>query len=196
MNLLPKPQEETQGQPSEIEQSQQRQSGMEYSQAGGETITSEVLKVVLMVDETIQDIENNLRGIDWDSQRSKWVQTRQPQMNDIGINEIMTQFVKPLVNKETFLSNFDEEDIENKVICFGNHLDWTLAQNQKMYGIRNLQMAGNISNWIEHMIDSALKRGLKGNTARIIGGHTVTEIRQIQPEKSGFLGMNLLRRKR
>lgn len=170
--------------------------GMEYSQVGGDQITSEVLKVVLIVDETIQDIENNLRGMDWDSQRNEWVQTREPQMNDIGINEVMTQFVKPIVNKETFLSNFDEEDIENKVVLFGTSLDWTLAKNMDRYKIRDLQMAANIENWVEHMIDSSLKRALKGATARIIGGHTVTEIRQLAPEKSGFLGMNLLRRKK
>jgi len=139
-------------------------------------INSELFRLKLVTEETLQDIENNLRGVDWDAQRGEWHVVREPLMNDKGINAIMTNIVKPTVCKEIMLSHLEEQYIENMAIQFEDNLADLLFANFDEFELHSKQNMNNIVDWVGNMVYCALRRALKGGERTSLRGSEVREI--------------------
>ncbi len=164
----------------------------EIMSAQQDQINSELFRLKLVTEETIQDIENNLRGVDWDAQRNKWHKVRTPLLNDEGINSIMTNIVKPVVCKEILLSHLEEQYIDNMAVQFEDNLSDLLFANFDNFELKSKQNMNNIVDWIGNMIYCSLRRALKGGERTSLRGSEVREIMtqsSFTPQKSpGLFG--------
>jgi len=152
-------------------------------------INSELFRLKLLTEETIQDIENNLRGLDWDGQRGQWIQTREPLLNNEGINAIMTNIVKPVVNKEVLQSNLDEEYIQRMAIQFEDNLADTLFANFSKFGLKSKQNMNNIVDWVGNIVYCTLRRAYAGGERKSMSSHEVREVLSSQPQRNkGIIG--------
>ncbi len=177
-------------------QEQQPQQGSvmerEIMSAQQDQINSELFRLKLVTEETLKDIENNLRGVDWDAQRNKWHKVREPLMNDKGINAIMTNIVKPTVCKEIMLSHLEKQYIDNMAVQFEDNLADLMFANFDEFELKSKQNMNNITDWVGNMVYCALRRALKGGERTSLRGSEVREIMtqsSYSPQKSpGLFG--------
>jgi len=88
----------------------------------------ELTKWTLDPYQILMELQHDLRGEIWDIQQSKWVQAGEKLLNDKGINTIIA-LCKTIINKNAFLSNLNEEEINFIVLDLANDLTISLFVN-------------------------------------------------------------------
>lgn len=96
--------------------------------------------------------------------------------NDCGVNDIL-RIVRMILNKNTVLSNYREEQLHFRMRWFGHELRKLIYNNAEMYGFDNEYKWNNYSMIVfvvMSMVESAYRRAINGeerrdlNQARIV----------------------------
>lgn len=115
----------------------------------------------------IQDIEHDLRGDVWDEKKNEWIVSDDPRINEKGIRELIS-FIKLRVNKNVFLTDLSDKEINNIMINFRLDLVDLLYEKYRDYGIRKENLS-TILNGIDDFVKIAIKRGWEALTLKHLG---------------------------
>jgi len=125
-------------------------------------------------------IERNLKGIEWgwdeEKKEENWMHSREPLMNDRGVNSIMTNIVKPVVNKEVMQSHLEEDYIEKMSVQFEDNLADTFFANYERFGITSKQDMNNMVDWIGNLVFVTLRRALRAGERNSMRQNDVREV--------------------
>lgn len=150
----------------------------------------------LEVDTLLNKIEHMLRGdiIKFDAKTGShyWVKPKdenQQIFNDKGIQDILRALTMYL-NKNTLLSNYDKETINNKVFNMASELNDMIFMRYEEYGLDTNQkrkLYPMIVNSIKDMVHSAYNRALGGKERDSI--HTSRQVSENIGNHGGYMGM-------
>lgn len=146
----------------------------------------------LEVIDILADLEHDLKGEVWDSDTSKYKQVGEPRVNEIGLRDLMS-FVRTHVNKVSFLTNLNEDDVNQ--ICQEARVDLAelLLFNWQEYKIEKTNL-NTLVEMIDHFIFLALMRS-KDEGERIFLGKTYSRADRVitgdSQQKKSWLPMNL-----
>lgn len=142
----------------------------------------------------LEDISRKLRGdvyvID-NNGNGKWMtnpdKTKTP-LNEFGVNDLMTDLVL-LINNNKVLSNYNVDEINDRVRLIKHELRVKIYNNYAIYGIDN-EYKMNLYPMLVHLIGSAVedayRRALNGEThKRLSEQRIVTQNEQI-PNIGGY----------
>lgn len=96
-----------------------------------------LIKWQLELDSILQNVEHTLRGdkVTYVDGSIVWIPQKDPdkrQLNDYGVSKVM-EILLMYLNRNTILSNYEEQEIRQKVYDFGNELkDLFYTQYEKM----------------------------------------------------------------
>lgn len=130
-----------------------------------------MVKWELELDSILERIEHMLRG-----DRPKMVKgdlifvppddESEQIFNDQGVSELM-RILTMYLNRNTILSNYDEETINNKMLDFGNELADLIYLKYEAFGLNDLEKRKRYPMIIRQIVDavhSAYLRALNGQT--------------------------------
>lgn len=103
-------------------------------------------------------VEHQLRGESYDMNKNEWIVTRNPIMNERGIDNYI-MLIKNFLNQNSTLSNLTEVQLQRQAIAFGDSLAKALTVNTKRWeldrSVRTPLLMGTVS-----LIYNVLSRGL------------------------------------
>lgn len=159
----------------------------EYTTVVPESGHSNLLMYSLDTNEIINELKHQLKNEIWNPEKGEFVKLGKSLLNDDGVSVIIS-IVRPMIDKNTTLSTFDENEIRLKMMEFNFNLIKLLAKNKIDWEISDFVVAGNIRCLINNVVHASLKRGKKALTLNAIRAmerrvESVTE----RPQKKGLL---------
>ena len=130
------------------------------------TMDTDLTKWQLDYTDIITQIQHNLRGEIYDSEKDRWVETGIRYMNEQGIGAIsliLTQYI----NKNTFLSNLDNDIILEIVRNVNYDIKNTILVNQEKFEIKG-EDRSIITNAIVTAIYESLRRAYQEGEKRFL----------------------------
>ena len=152
-----------------------------------DVVSPELAKLQLIIDDIITTLEMNLEGLEKDSE-GNYKKTRKPIMNKDGIDDIMSNVIKPRINRIFILSNFDDTIIKRITLECSIDIACLFFSNYRNYGLDKSQRH-LVCNWIVDMIYATLRRALFGNELEALTRtHRVNENINMMPpqQREGF----------
>ncbi len=125
-----------------------------------ESATPDLIKWQLSNEDTIDQLENDIRGIIWDPMLKKYICVRDPLMNDRGISAVIS-LLKPITSKTVILSNLPEQQIFTMSKHFSFRLTKLLAKRHCEFGI-DKHMLTPIADMLEDVYFATLMRAKDG----------------------------------
>jgi len=145
-----------------------------------------LIKWQLELDNILERCEHILRGdkLQFDNGNLYW--TPNPDnhdniLNEYGVQEVM-RILSMYLNRNTILSDYNDQEIKEKVLDFGRELNDLFFMKYEEMGLTNLEKRKNYPMLIREMVDivhSAYKRALHGGEKR-----SLREARQIHQTES------------
>jgi hypothetical protein len=106
----------------------------------------------------IESIIMDWRGYEYNPDKSKYVPTSPPMVNEIGIRQL-PQIFKIAINKLTMNSNISEDWCHMQTLKISQTVVEWLADNQKLWGIKDSDLTP-ISEQIDAFVFLVLSRGI------------------------------------
>ena len=122
---------------------------------------------------TLEQVKMNIKGYDWDRESEKWVKTRDPLMNDNGINKYMSILSSVICGLNTF-SAYDSKEIGVLVRYVCEKAIPTIHINWKEYGIKSKSDLQILDIQIFNLANAAFHKALGAGDRNVIRG-TVQE---------------------
>lgn len=113
-------------------------------------------------DDIIESLEHDLRGetlkMNPDTGLELWEKDKnhQPFLNEVGIKAVVN-ILKPIVNRNTFLTNYSEERVNDLLFYISNKITRTLYINYKDFEIKP-RFFPILNEMIQTFLESALRR--------------------------------------
>ena len=165
------------------QQMQQRQDPRMYAQnsAFAPQFQDNLIKWQLELDNILERCEHILRGdkLIFENGSLIWTRNTDPKdniLNDYGVQEVI-RVLSMYLNRNTILSDYDDEEIREKVLDFGRELNDLFFMKYEEMGLIGLEKRKNYPMLLREMVDivhSAYKRALHGGEKR-----SLREARQI-----------------
>lgn len=145
-----------------------------YPQVGAVGIqNSNLIDLAMKTDDLIIDLDNSLRGKGWDTKENKYVQIKEPIINDDGANKIISMIV-PIFNRNSTFSNLSTDKIMNICKDYESDLNDVFFLRWEDYWENMDQVE---SNWKSILITTgatifaALSRAQAGEEKNLLGGN-------------------------
>ena len=150
------------------------QTGQPYNQTNTtsliETQESRLLQWILNPDNIINQIENNLRGVNkeriWDNEVKDYVEKtlkdQFPMMNETGIKSVMRTIKQYLPNPAFSTTNYEEETITETTLVFGEEFTNQIALCYDMWDL-SYEDAGMLQSTVFDIIHALLLRSKNGH---------------------------------
>lgn len=148
----------------------------------------------LTPEDIITELENDLRGMTYNHKEEKFVKTGAiPSLNERGIREIIS-IVRSKINKITFLSNLDQEDIRQITLDVNLSLISLLFSKFDDFELKkeNLEI---ILDQVIHLVYMGLMRAFNEGERKFLGkSEKRMEVFKTDSSQSQGKGLNLIRR--
>lgn len=136
-------------------------------------------------DDLLESLEHDLRGEYWvtdENGRGNWKKSENhtPFLNEKGVKAIIN-ILKPIVNRNTFLTNYSEERVNDLLFFLSNKITRTLYFNYDEFEI-SPEFFPILNEMIQSFLESALRRPMEQGERRFIGS---TEQRRILVHEGG-----------
>lgn len=157
-----------------------------------------LIKWQLELDSILERIEHMLRGdkIHFDGGHMVWKKAEHPEdiiLNEFGVAEVM-RILSMYLNRNTILSNYDEETINNKMMDFGFELTDLFFLKYEAMGLNNIEKRKLYPMLVRQLIDtvhSSYLRALHGGERESLReARHITQSDQINPYGSGLINVN------
>jgi len=120
-------------------------------------------------EQMLLDFEHKLRGEIFDNENGVYVQKFELQINEVGINELMTDLYLSVPNKSFKLTTLTDEDINRMSYEFVSSLIKKLRLNYLKYGISSKDLISNrIIVQFDHLYYGLLKRSKDNSGMRAL----------------------------
>lgn len=160
-------------------------------------ITSELFRLKLLTDETIQRIYENWLRITWDPNANKGegsyvnVPGQQPLINAKGAIDCLTPIID-IVNKENMQAYLEEEYVEKTAVEIASNIKNLLFLNHKEYNLKDTVSGDIIVDDCLTIIYGTLSRAIKGRERKELTAGGTSEVREVLtpglPHKKNLLG--------
>lgn len=120
-----------------------------------------------------EEVRMNLLGYDWDYQKEEWIKTRDPLMNDKGVNKYMSILSSVITDIVTF-SNYRPDDVPALTRHVCEQAIPVIYINWREFGVESKSDLPTISLQLFNLSYAAFKKALGGGDRNIIRG-TVSE---------------------
>lgn len=147
--------------------------------------------------EVAETRERILKNLGWQQKGKSWepIEGREQLINRRGIQLAMSQF-DSIFNKHTFLTKFDDRDIEEAIIPKITNLIRLYSMDTKKYGIGSISELNSVIEAFDslftagvHMADSGFMTEKLGEERRVVEREqTVTQKKESQGILSGMWG--------
>lgn len=148
----------------------------------------------LTPEDIITELENDLRGMTFDHKEEKFITTgATPSLNEMGIREIVS-IVRSKINKITFLSNLDQEDVTQITLDVNLSLISLLFSKFDDFELKkeNIEI---ILDQVVHLVYMGLMRAYNEGERKFLGkAEKRMEVFKTDPTQNQGRGLNLIRR--
>ncbi len=143
-----------------------------------------------------EEVRMNLLGYDWDYHEEKWIKTREPLMNDKGVNKYMSILSSVITDLVTF-SNYRPEDVPALTRHICEKAIPVIYINWREFGVESKSDLPTISLQLFNLSYAAFKKALGAGDRNVIRGTVQESMNQRasfypqmpQPQqKKGILG--------
>lgn len=137
----------------------------------------------LNVSDVIEQIDHDLRGDVWDSDKKKWDRHKEHyKLTEDGLREILRK-VNMVVNKVTITSNIPEDIVRTWLWDLSTWLSYQLFMNVKKWGV-NFSDLWAIYEAVMLPVEAAMRRAVEdGERKKIYEGTRTSETRLITGEE-------------
>lgn len=156
----------------------------------GSAYPSDVTKFMLETKKMLEAFEHQLRGEELEN--GKWVHRYEAVMNEKGVKAII-RCISPYANKNTFLSNFEKQEVYDLTLNFSNNILQLLFNNGEDWGLDwDSANQGFIVDTASDIVFFSLARGQAQGEKHFLGSstqirHNIQEMpRQQKDKKFGF----------
>src|SRR3990167_5658316 len=149
---------------------------------------SDLVKLALNTADILEDLKISLFALEYDPKIQGYVPSKiaKPLINELGSNQVLT-VIRSLVNRNTTLSNLNEDEINRIAHGIGLALNDNFLINWRMYWPDSTYAASNWQTVIliaTNSIIMSLKRALNNSEAQLLGGNTKTFIQKSEMDSS------------
>ena len=131
-------------------------------------------------DDLIEQLEHDLRGDAYNAEEDKWGRGDRPQLNDRGIRSVIS-IVRPIISKNTFLSNINEDDVFRVCKSTQRKAARLLFKNAEKFEIQTGHHE-TIQEIINNYVEFAVRRAMDQGEREFLSKST-QESRIIQPSQ-------------
>lgn len=136
----------------------------------------------------ILEIENVLRGNEYDTDKDAWVHKYEPIMNDLGISKVMIN-MRGVVNTNCILSNLSKRDVNTIVLTIADSIALDICANYREYGLAKSDF-DKLIELCSHMCYFSLRRSYMEGERRFLKttfrSHETNIQRPAQNERSSW----------
>ena len=140
----------------------------------------------------IEQLRMNLKGYEFDPEKSKWVKVLEPLMNERGINKFLWIVKSAGVTELLTFSNYKPDDISRRVSFICHQTIPVIYIYHKEYGLEKSDLkiiSSLIFNWTEAAFNKAMGAGDRGVINKTISENIMTRAgfnMQPQQESKGI----------
>ena len=131
----------------------------------------------------LKDIENALKGRRFDEKEGKYIDSKDPLMNENGVMAIMNLIMKSRINRNAFLTNLDSIEVRFILKKLLKDLADKLFMDYELYDINenNLNL---IIDLVEDTVLFSLNRAIGQGERKFLGG--ILDLRGLLGQQDNF----------